>query len=238
MQDRFYLLSLQEAFQESRTGELLELSCEKLDRERLRRAERIKQEKKRIQSVGAGLLLQLAVQEAEKDKNVGKDRNVEIDRLSFAELLDRLGEPLSLEYVYGKNGKPYFDNYPYYFSLSHSGGYVACVLSEEEIGLDIQQQRLCNVQAFARRFFSEEEQVRLEQKSPGRERLQLFYELWCCKEAYGKLTGEGIAGGLGVETPYGGKAEKVQIRRLPAPEGYCLTVCKWKEKTDRSSRTT
>lgn len=226
MQDRIYLLSLEEAFQENQAENLLKMAYERLDRERVRRAEQIKQEKKRIQSVGAGLLLQLAVQEAQKEPGQ------EMIALTFAELFQRLKKPALLEYTYGKNGKPYFRNFPYYFSLSHSEGYAVCAFSQEEIGADIQQQRPCDVDGLARRFFSEQERIRLEQKSLYQERMQLFYKLWCRKEAYGKLTGEGIAGSVKADlSSEAGK--KVRLRDISAPEGYFLTICKWRGERDR-----
>lgn len=41
--------------------------------------------------------------------------------------------------IYNENGKPYTDKC--FFSISHSGGFVACVLSDKNIGLDIEALR-------------------------------------------------------------------------------------------------
>ena len=38
-------------------------------------------------------------------------------------------------------GKPYIKNLPVYFSISHSGDFAVCAVSNEEIGIDIEQIR-------------------------------------------------------------------------------------------------
>lgn len=207
-------------------------SC--VDEERRRKAEQIRPGRARAASLGAGLLLQLAVGEAlcgnvagasavgnaveiaetlyrnvtegseagsNADMEGAVDRNAKYTVYSVSRLLARL-EKLphqSLTYRYGKKGKPYFRDLPYYFSLSHSGDYVFCALSTEEIGADIQQHRRQlkgdNRRRLAERFFSEEEKRALEVSG---EREELFYRLWTRKEAFGKLTGEGVAGILDV----------------------------------------
>lgn len=43
------------------------------------------------------------------------------------------------EITYNENGKPYFKNSNTYFSISHSGDYVICAISKNEIGIDIQK---------------------------------------------------------------------------------------------------
>lgn len=45
------------------------------------------------------------------------------------------------EIIYNENGKPYFKNSKIYFSISHSSEYVACIVSDNEIGIDIQKIR-------------------------------------------------------------------------------------------------
>lgn len=98
---------------------------------------------------------------------------------------------VSLTYKYGENGKPYFQDLPFYFNLSHSGDYVFCVLSTEEIGADIQRQGGKNTGKLAGRFYSPQEAAAIAQAKEAGEKL--FYRLWARKEAYGKLTGKGVA---------------------------------------------
>ena len=134
-----------------------------------------------------------------------------IKRYSVKQLLESLRDrrPVPLAYVYGKEGKPYFKDLPFYFNLSHSGSYVLCVISAGEIGADIQQHSGKTVGKLARRFFTERECMVLERTGGELERAaleqlmgereRLFYRLWARKEAYGKLTGKGIVDALGMD---------------------------------------
>ena len=127
-----------------------------------------------------------------------------------------------------RSGKPYFRDLPVYFNLSHSGEYVLCAVSTEEIGADIQQHCGKDVGKLARRFFPEREWTALERA--GEERERLFYRLWARKEAYGKLTGKGVADALGVDLLPGeglpGKAVPGGAEAAVLPEGRGLL---WEE---------
>lgn len=100
--------------------------------------------------------------------------------------------PLSLAYTYGDNGKPYLKDYKdMHFSLSHSGRYVICAFSGHEIGADIQEHRSVK-DGLAERFYSEEDKRLLESMGAKAG----FYKIWSIKEAFMKLTGEGMGQGL------------------------------------------
>lgn len=109
------------------------------------------------------------------------------------QMLGLLGSPLDLKLYYGEKGKPYLRDHPFYFNLSHSGSYVVCALSRHEVGVDIQQYKRTDIDRLAERFFSTEEKKALKACHDRKELELLFYRLWTRKEAYGKLTGEGIA---------------------------------------------
>ncbi len=210
-----YLLNITE-FTDAENGEaLLARAFLHIDAERKRKALGIRPGKARAASVGAGLLLQAAVRDGDREACS------QWRRYSVNELMDILQEkpPLELAYVCGREGKPYFRDLPFYFNLSHSGDYVLCVVSAAEIGADIQQHRRREKEkdregsggseqnAFrdnnpilgklASRFFSERECDALNRA--GAEREQLFFRLWARKEAYGKLTGKGVTGVLGMD---------------------------------------
>lgn len=247
--DRIYLLSMEEL-----SEKLLEEAFEKIDKERRQKLERITHKKKRLEGLGAGLLLQLAVQEAlAEEETAGKvaegaikrlcpegtetdaDR---VEQLTISQLLSRVQAPLPLAYTYGEAGKPYLKNYPFYFSLSHSGSYVLCVLSRREVGADIQLQLPETNERLMQRFFTEEESFFCQQCASAEEKEDCFYRLWSCKEAYGKLTGKGLTGALPVNmsfilqnSPMGEGQSEVPfvIKEYPAPEHYRIAVCKWKE---------
>lgn len=90
-------------------------------------------------------------------------------------------------------GKPYLANIPLFFSLSHSGSFVACAVADYEIGLDIQETRP-GPSALMRRCFSEEEREYVRASS---DPAAAFTGLWCLKESYVKATGEGLRRELG-----------------------------------------
>ena len=281
MWDRNYLLSITE-FLEGKNGvRLLEEAFCKVDSERRSKAERMRTDRGKAACLGAGLLLQLAVREAEGDcgsagyrevpeKGVTEEKHCEsvlpqqrmaegscghnksdlqtqemaedneqrqaaqeakcgLHRYSVSQLLKRISHPIPLAYQYGKNGKPYFREYPFYFNLSHSGDYVFCVLSLSEVGADIQQQSNKDNERLAERFFSAQEIAVLQDCKEAKN--VLFYQLWTRKEAYGKLTGEGIAATMGINFLPGAE-QMVDGRKLVWEEyseiaGYQLAVCRY-----------
>ncbi len=230
--DKCYLLSLEECAykapdqsdRELQQNGLWKSALLKLDRERLHKVEQLKNNKKQMESMGAGLLLQLAVQEALADMEHSKTD--EIVQLSFVQLLEKLRNPLPLEYTYGDCGKPYLKNYPFYFNISHSGNYVFCVISNQEVGADIQLKQQQVNERLLQRFFATEEKAYWEQCNTDAEKRDFFYRMWCRKEAYGKLTGKGIGEAVSVNMCL--EQPSICIKEYNLSEDYQIAVCKWK----------
>lgn len=86
-----------------------------------------------------------------------------------------------------EKGKPYFDGFPIYCSVSHSGKLWVCLFSSQQVGVDIQKNQQKNHLAIARRFFQPEEQKAVETGG-----LSAFIALWCRKEAFIKYQGSTI----------------------------------------------
>jgi phosphopantetheinyl transferase len=88
-----------------------------------------------------------------------------------------------------ERGKPHVTFYkPVGISISHSEAVVAVgVFPFEPVGLDMEKQKNTYPESVPRRFFSKGERKLIESPKD-------FYKIWCCKEAYVKMTGEGIAG--------------------------------------------
>lgn len=84
------------------------------------------------------------------------------------------------------------------FNISHAKGLIAIVIVREgKLGVDVERiDRLVDVTAVARRYFSPEEFSKL-QALPEAERRNFFFELWTLKEAWVKATGTGLAKSLG-----------------------------------------
>ncbi len=94
--------------------------------------------------------------------------------------------------LFSKNefGKPYLSGFhDIYFSISHSGQYAACAVSDTPIGIDIQKLSRYN-QRLAERICSKAELCQL---AADNDKASLFTKLWTQKEAYVKMLGSGIA---------------------------------------------
>ena len=98
-------------------------------------------------------------------------------------------------FSYGEREKPYPRNIPdVFFSLSHAGGYSACVVSDEEIGIDLQDYRPMKFD-ISEKICTKKEIYEVDggdNPSPS----ETTCRLWCMKESYGKLTGKGFAEGF------------------------------------------
>ena len=86
-------------------------------------------------------------------------------------------------------GKPYFVDSPWHFSISHTKNHVFCCLSQKPIGIDAEEADRIVDPRLAQRYLSAMEQTHLA-NAPDRNAALL--RLWVLKEAYAKLTGQGI----------------------------------------------
>lgn len=108
--------------------------------------------------------------------------------------------PEALRLVRGAHGKPVLTpalgSHPS-FNVSHSNGLaVIAVTSGSRAGIDIEQKRRdVDCLAVAACFFAPEEVATL-RALPEDERLETFFALWTCKEAWLKACGLGLAFGL------------------------------------------
>lgn len=125
---------------------------------------------------------------------------------------------------YSENGKPFSENTKLHFSISHSGDYAVCAVSERDVGIDIEKIRQLNMQA-AKKFASETELIYIfghlpeksDFESADEKTLERFFEVWTKKEAYGKLIGEGIG--------YAMRSTDIKNAVTTVRDGYVITVC-------------
>ena len=95
------------------------------------------------------------------------------------------------------------------FNLSHTGGLIlVAVAYGREVGVDVEWTgRRVRAGALSKRYFGEAERSELARATDG-ERARCFLQLWTCREAHAKMTGEGlrraVADGSGCEGPFGG----------------------------------
>lgn len=93
--------------------------------------------------------------------------------------------------IFGPNKKPYIEGNEFFFNLSHSGDYVLCVISDTEVGCDIQQIKKVRQSVMDRYFHSGEKAYILEGETQ-EDRARRFTRIWVLRESYIKQTGEGL----------------------------------------------
>lgn len=168
-----------------------------------------------------------------------------------------LGEEAYEQAVFakGEHGKPYIIGYPIHYNISHSGQYVVLVVADSEVGVDVQEKKPARIQAMAKRFFSEEEKLavlacdsaeEMGQNLPAYERdveecrtvaagdcakaqLDLFFCIWCRKEAYGKYLGLGLLGDV-LKTNVLEGIKDCYFQEYSKLENYQISICCGKEE--------
>ncbi len=113
--------------------------------------------------------------------------------LSYLLLCKGLKDVFSLDemptFDYGEHGKPYIPSRPdIHFSISHCKTAVACAVSTNPVGIDIETIRPLRESVMTYAMNEMEIHQILTAPSPD----ETFIELWTKKEALLKLTGEGI----------------------------------------------
>ena len=141
----------------------------------------------------------------------------------LTQLFGKDGQPPML--THGSRGKPYLAGQDaMFFSLSHTGKWVICAVSDKEIGADVQEVTAYR-QTVAGRCFTADETAWVDSDP------QRFTRLWTMKEAYLKYTGFGLVLPMSSFTvPYekGGwdKQQACYYQTLSIPgEAVIVTVC-------------
>ena len=109
----------------------------------------------------------------------------------------------TLVFIIGEHGKPAIKGMSgFYFNLSHSGNYVACVISDGEVGIDIQNRTKSN-ERIAERVFDNWKKDYFESGTlpdtdylgiiAAQDKEMRFCEMWCLTESQNKLTGMGLS---------------------------------------------
>jgi 4'-phosphopantetheinyl transferase len=101
--------------------------------------------------------------------------------------------PAEVEFGYGPHGKPRLAGSEVRFNISHSGALAVIALARVEVGVDAELPRARRSDAIARRFYAPGEIERLFAEEEAARRADAFFRLWTCKEAFLKVTGEGLS---------------------------------------------
>lgn len=125
------------------------------------------------------------------------------------------------EIIYNEYNKPYLKNEKIYFNISHDNGTTVLVVSDKEIGVDVEY--FTYKKSVVRKYFTNNEQNEI-LNSTNKE--YDFTRIWVMKEAFIKMKGIGIPYGLiNVDTT----KIKEQIE-LIENEKYLIAICKSEEQ--------
>lgn len=159
------------------------------------KADKMKMRENKLQTVTAGLLLNYAVGKwsikmREKDY---KCEEIQYERVDTISVIEANNQYFDYEIAYNTQGKPYFLSHrEIFFNISHSSNYVACIIGDRPVGIDIEGGRKGR-QNLARRFFDASEAEWIEECDSD----ERFFRIWTLKEAYGKAEGQGVLDILG-----------------------------------------
>ncbi|NLB62180.1 MAG: 4'-phosphopantetheinyl transferase superfamily protein, partial [Clostridiales bacterium] len=93
-----------------------------------------------------------------------------------------------VEYAYNNLGKPCIIDESFYFSLAHSGNIAMCAVSDCDVGLDVETKKEVKL-ALSKKVFSDFE---LQNFNLAENKADFLIKTWTAKEAYLKLTGQGL----------------------------------------------
>lgn len=144
------------------------LSLDALSPARREKIERIKNKSDKRLSLGAEMLLRYGLKDAGFDK-------------------------YPPELYLNVHGKPYLKDGGIFFSISHSGDYAVCAVSDVELGCDVEKMRPVGLR-IARRFCAEEYERIMSAKPE--EQSELLFRCWTLKESFMKAVGRGFSLGL------------------------------------------
>lgn len=117
-----------------------------------------------------------------------------------------------------RNGKPYLEDCPYHFNLSHSDGLLLLAVGDTPVGADIEKITRIRPKVMGT-YFSQSEQDRV-----AKEGVDSFFAIWTQKESYVKYTGEGLKG-LSKELIYPDEIAFFSKKH----ENYQISVCTRKD---------
>lgn len=95
---------------------------------------------------------------------------------------------LEEEIIFNESGKPAFKSGKYYFNTAHSGDFALCVISNIEVGCDIEKIKENRPRVAERVFSLYENQIINISPNPA----ETFYRIWTLKESYMKCIGKGF----------------------------------------------
>lgn len=135
-------------------------------------------------------------------------------------------DPYGARFNFGEHGKPYIEGSNTFFNLSHSGHFAVCAMSDNPVGVDVQEVSRAD-ERLMRRVCTEREYAYLSGATGE------FFRLWTAKESAMKCLGLGLSlSPAKIEITFGdrisaavdGRESGLHFREYSLP-GYALTAC-------------
>lgn len=163
-----------------------------------------------------------------KYKNYKRKASSIIAEIIFSELLLKRNISYdSLNYYKNKYGKTYLKNNNLFFNMSHSFDYVISVVSDKEIGIDIEKIRKTPIKVINQFATEVEKKYILSSNNNVEDRIFKIYTL---KEAYFKMLGLNLNNILNVEfliqeNKITCSDQSVKVGFINDVEGYVIAYC-------------
>lgn len=158
--------------------------------------------------------------------NADKNRTVFAELLARKLIAGRTGKNFEdIEILRDESGRPYCNEPGIFFSLSHSGYYVACSVGNSPNGIDVEMLNRKIDMKIAKRFFLRNEFEFLNGLDES-ERPKKFFEFWTLKEAALKCLGLNDWSGVDCEKLIRGNYNEVQGKNFytdNAVIGLCVS---------------
>jgi len=144
--------------------------------------------------------------------------------------------PAEIRIDFHEKGKPFFPDFPdFKFNITHGGGIVAVAFCDHhEVGIDVESGARKVNPMIAERYFTPTEAEFLQKTLP-QQRSHAFLRLWTVKEAYLKMTGDGLSKPLNsFEIQYvgdeikiyeNGKLQDCTVFQYETEQQQIITVC-------------
>lgn len=144
-----------------------------------------------LHELGRGLMkpkLYICEYEYKKESFKADEKRIRDYVFKYAKRDCGLDPNIEFEIIKGAHGKPYLEDNPFYFSISHCKGLVIVAVGDFEVGADCEKIRPHDLRVLERVANEDEKQRIMASSDTERE----FFRLWTMKEAYVKMLGIGI----------------------------------------------
>lgn len=133
-----------------------------------------------------------------------------------------------LEFLVNENGKPYINNKPIFYNISHSYQYVIAIVSDHEVGVDIEKIRTTSKNSINQFATDKEKEYILSGNNDIYKRL---FEIYTLKEAYFKMKGTNLNHIKEVQfeikdyNDISCSDNSVSLKLIDDLEGYVIAIC-------------